>query len=132
MSLFKNEFTALSIQTQVITDESEIFAVIDSVLVEQVLVNLLNNAIAAVETTESPQVSIQLNTGRGRLKIEVIDNGRGILSEAQERIFVPFYSTKSNGSGIGLSLSRLIMQLHNGSISVQSELGKGSSFVLVF
>ena len=60
------------------------------------------------------------------------DNGKGILASAQQRIFVPFYSTRPNGSGIGLSLSRLIMQLHNGTISVQSELGKGSCFTLVF
>jgi signal transduction histidine kinase len=65
-------------------------------------------------------------------RISVRDNGQGIEKENLAQIFVPFYSTKKNGSGIGLSLSRQIMKLHKGRIEVESEKGKGSCFTLEF
>jgi len=64
--------------------------------------------------------------------ISIKDNGTGITGEAKEKIFMPFYSTKQHGSGIGLSLSSQIMQVHNGEIQLVSEIGKGSTFKLVF
>ncbi len=130
--LFKDELSKNNILLESIFDEAEIFAVIDPVLVEQVLVNLFNNAIAALKATEEPVIRLKLETDKGKIKISVEDNGKGILDEAKQRIFVPFYSTKPNGSGIGLSLSRLIMQLHNGTIAVQSKLEEGSRFTLTF
>ena len=62
----------------------------------------------------------------------VIDNGSGIVPEAIDKVFVPFFTTKSKGSGIGLSLCRQIMNRHGGSISLDSQVEKGSSFVLHF
>jgi len=112
--------------------DSDIQAIIDPILIEQVMVNLVKNAIIALDDCKSSTITIRLSSIKGRLKVQIEDNGKGILAAAQQRIFVPFYSTRSNGSGIGLSLSRLIMQLHNGTISVQSELGKGSCFTLLF
>jgi two-component system nitrogen regulation sensor histidine kinase NtrY len=64
--------------------------------------------------------------------IQVIDNGAGIIKEAMSRVFVPFFTTKKTGSGIGLSLSRQIMQMHNGSLSVESEPGVRTVFTLKF
>ena len=64
--------------------------------------------------------------------IEVSNTGNGMTPEAQAKIFIPFYSTKATGSGIELSWSRQIMRLHKGAISVQSELGKGTTFPLLF
>ncbi len=104
---------------------------IDVKLIEMVLINLLKNAVEAVQEVEEPaiNVSVYLNADH-RVIIEVKDNGYGIEPEAMERIFIPFYTTKKDGSGIGLSLSQRIMQMHQGSLSAQSEVGKGTTFVL--
>jgi signal transduction histidine kinase len=68
----------------------------------------------------------------GQVQITVTDNGPGISNEVLEKIFLPFYSTKTNKSGIGLSLSQQIMMLHNARLEVRSEPGKGATFTLVF
>lgn len=104
----------------------------DIELIEQVLINLLKNALEALTETENPSLQL-LGTFDGNfVKIEVIDNGSGIIEEAREHIFVPFYTTKKKGSGIGLSLSRQIMQMHDGSISVESEPDVRTVFTLRF
>jgi signal transduction histidine kinase len=69
---------------------------------------------------------------RGRFTIQVSDNGPGILPEVLERIFIPFFTTKPSGSGIGLSLSRQIMRLHNGTITAHSKQGIETVFTLTF
>ena len=90
-------------------------------------------AVQAVEQVRSPTIrlSAKLDSG-GRVNIQVRDNGPGILDEVLEKIFIPFFTTKRTGSGIGLSLSRQIMRLHGGTISVNSRPNKGASFVLRF
>ncbi len=100
-------------------------------LIEQVLINLIINAIDAVKEEKSPKITLCANgLGNGKTAIEVTDNGAGIDSDMQEQIFIPFFTTKKNGSGIGLSLSRQIMTLHKGSISVVSSAGNGTTFKL--
>jgi two-component system nitrogen regulation sensor histidine kinase NtrY len=105
----------------------------DEHLIEQVLINLVKNAIHALEDCHSPQLEIKafLNR-RGRITIQVTDNGKGILPEVLDKIFIPFFTTKPQGSGIGLSLSRQIMRLHSGSINAYSEPGKETRFSLTF
>ncbi|NOX17159.1 MAG: hypothetical protein GXO87_02625, partial [Chlorobi bacterium] len=71
-------------------------------------------------------------TSKGKVLIKVIDNGIGISKEVQEKIFIPFFTTKTNGSGIGLSLSKQIILLHGGNISVSSSANSGSVFTLSF
>jgi two-component system nitrogen regulation sensor histidine kinase NtrY len=94
----------------------------DPELIEQVLINLLLNALQSVEKKKEPKIDLKAQMeGRGRIIIQVRDNGPGILAENIEKIFIPFFSTKEGGSGIGLSLSRQIMRLHNGSIGIHSE-----------
>lgn len=104
----------------------------DVEMIEQVLINLLKNAIEALAETPDPKLELIGRYDESAVKIEVIDNGPGIIKEALEHIFVPFYTTKRTGSGIGLSLSRQIMQMHNGSITVESEPDVRTMFVLRF
>jgi two-component system, NtrC family, nitrogen regulation sensor histidine kinase NtrY len=105
----------------------------DDELLEQVIINLLKNAIHALEGRPEPKISIKgfLNK-RGRVTIQVTDNGEGILPEVLDKIFIPFFTTKPKGSGIGLSLSRQIMRLHGGSITAFSQPNQGTTFTLTF
>ena len=104
----------------------------DIEMIEQVLINLLKNAIEALSDLENPRLQLIGHYDESTVKIQVIDNGPGIIKEAVEHIFVPFYTTKRTGSGIGLSLSRQIMQMHNGSITVESEPHVRTVFTLRF
>ena len=104
----------------------------DEEMIEQVLINLLKNAVEALAETENPTLELRGEYDESSVKISVIDNGSGIIKEAIEKIFVPFYTTKRTGSGIGLSLSRQIMQMHNGSISVESAPDIMTVFTLRF
>jgi two-component system nitrogen regulation sensor histidine kinase NtrY len=105
----------------------------DPDLLEQVLINLLINAADAVRGREDARIELTAHLDeRGRPVIQVRDNGVGIPEENLDKVFVPFFSTKEGGSGIGLSLSRQVMQLHNGTISVSSRPGVESVFTLRF
>ena len=105
---------------------------IDVHLIEQVLINLILNARDACEDRPDSKVSISAQKLRDHILIKIIDNGKGIPSEILDTIFVPFFSTKKTGSGIGLSISKQIMMLHNGRIQVMSEEGKGTVVSLIF
>jgi len=105
----------------------------DPELIEQVLINLLLNALQALENQDNPKIQLVARLDdRGRILVQVSDNGPGITSENRDKIFIPFYSTKHGGSGIGLSLSRQIMRLHNGTINVYSEPENQTTFSLRF
>lgn len=105
---------------------------IDTHLIEQVLINLIINARDACDGVENSKILVLAEKFREGVQIKVSDNGKGIPEEILETIFVPFFSTKKTGSGIGLSLSKQIMMLHNGRLQVQSEEGKGTSMSLIF
>lgn len=112
---------------------SHLQVIADKTLIEQILINLIRNALDA--TKDRPDPLIELSAGidaEGKTFIQVKDNGTGIPADVQERIFIPFFTTKPAGSGIGLSISRQIMYMHKGSLTVMSEVGKGSRFVLTF
>lgn len=101
--------------------------------IEQVLINLVKNAMQAVSGTDNARVLLHARIDeRGRAVIQVIDNGPGIVEEAMEKIFIPFFTTKKEGSGIGLSLSREIMRQHGGSISAVSYPNERTVFTLRF
>jgi len=103
----------------------------DEKLIEQVLINLIKNASDALINTVNPQIKLITERQNEKLYIKVIDNGPGISSEVIENIFIPFFTTKEKGSGIGLSLSRQIMYLHGGNISVKSEPNTETTFTLI-
>ena len=101
----------------------------DKEQIEQVLINLIRNA----RENEATQITLSAGITPGNhLFLRVTDNGTGIDPEVQERIFIPFFTTKPTGSGIGLTISRQIMHQHHGSITVQSKVGEGSTFTLLF
>jgi signal transduction histidine kinase len=105
----------------------------DPELVEQVLINLLLNALQSVEGRAGAEIRMKgfLNE-RGKVIVQVIDNGPGIPPGNIEKVFIPFFSTKKGGSGIGLSLSRQIMRLHRGTLHVFSDPGVQTIFTLTF
>lgn len=104
----------------------------DAEMIEQVLINLIKNGMEALSETPNSRIKLIGTYDDSSVKIEVIDNGPGIIREAIKSIFVPFYTTKKTGSGIGLSLSRQIMQMHSGSLTVTSEPGVETVFTLRF
>jgi two-component system nitrogen regulation sensor histidine kinase NtrY len=105
----------------------------DSNLIQQVMINLIKNAIHALKDTSNKKLHIEgVKDTNAVVQISVRDNGCGIDPDNMENIFIPFYSTRTEGSGIGLSLAKQIMRLHNGQISVKSEIGKGTEFILKF
>ena len=105
----------------------------DKGLIEQVLINLVKNALDATRHCLRPQIELSAGINEeGKTFIRVSDNGTGIPVEVQERIFIPFFTTKPSGSGIGLSISRQIMHMHKGDLSVLSENGQGSRFFVTF
>lgn len=101
--------------------------------IEQVLINLLKNAQEAVENEEIPYVRLttHLSSNKRDFIISITDNGKGILPEVMERIFVPFFTTKTNGSGIGLSICKQIVTLHGGTITASSKPGDKTTFSVV-
>lgn len=120
------------VQLEVSVDPARLEAFADPGLMDQVLVNLLRNAgDAAREGTEAPRVRVEAFLDRrGRVSYEVSDNGPGIPPDRADRIFIPFFSTKDGGSGVGLPLSRQIMVAHGGSVRLVHRDGPGTTFRL--
>ena len=131
--LMQERIAADGITLSMAIDPESLELTADPELLDQVLLNLLLNAADAVRGRPDPCLELGAWLGdRGRVLVEVRDNGCGITEEAQAKIFIPFFTTKKEGSGIGLSLSRRIMRLHRGSITVQSRPDEGTAFRLHF
>jgi len=132
-TLFRAEIQNTSINFQTVISDSNLEIIADSSLIEQVILNLLKNAKQSLEHTQNPQITLSVRENEfQKIEMSIIDNGCGILPEVIDKIFIPFFTTKSNGSGIGLSLSKQIMIMHGGAISVQSTPDKGCAFILKF
>lgn len=105
----------------------------DPDLIDQVMINIILNAMDAVKGRDNSEISILTTVNNNnRVVIDIKDNGVGIKPDILDKIFMPFFTSKKHGSGIGLSLSRQIMHLHKGSVSVKSQPGEGSVFTLTF
>lgn len=129
---YQQKFNEQNIQFESkVSEDLELIA--DEALIEQMLINLTKNSIEAIVDVIDPHIRMNAyKSGTGSIIIKIVDNGEGIPESEQDKIFIPFYSTKKNGSGIGLSLSKQIMHLHNGSISVSSHPCIKTSFILKF
>ena len=132
-TLMKPRLSDCGIRLQRIVQPETLELTADPNLLEQVMINLVLNAIHAVNGRKEPRISISASLSpENSIIITVEDNGVGITEEALGKIFIPFFTTNKQGSGIGLSLSRQILRKHNATISARSELDKGTVFTLRF
>lgn len=130
--LWKPEIEKTQIKFSIQLQEENLMIKVDPTLIEQVLINLVKNSIQALEKTSKPELQILAFKTDDSINILIKDNGIGIAPAIAKDIFVPFYTTKEKGSGIGLSLSRQIMRLHGGIIRVESVQNKITTFTLGF
>ena len=131
LTLLKNDLQKRKINVNKIFKEKAHLAQLDPDLMEQVLINLLKNAVEAMNNTVDPTIQISvLKNIDSILEIQISDNGPGISPKLLDKIFIPFFTTKSEGRGIGLSLSRQIIQMHKGTLHVHSEQGLGTVFTI--
>lgn len=124
--------SAKHIKLQVLQTASKISLQVDFKLIEQALINLITNSMYALENVSKPLIEVTYRLTHNKVYIDVIDNGPGIDEGNLEKIFVPFFTTRKNGSGIGLTITRNIMKMHRGSLEVDSHPGVKTTFSLVF
>ncbi|HTN06898.1 HAMP domain-containing sensor histidine kinase [Agriterribacter sp.] len=138
--LFENLFRLMqpslqqkNIDMDVILKDPELEIEADVNLMEQVMINLLVNAMEAVKDQAEPHIVLSAyKSANQKVTVKIADNGSGIPADILDKIFIPFFSTKKSGSGIGLSLCKQIMMLHKGNVQVQSAEGEGTAFLLSF
>ncbi len=122
-----------NIEMEIVLKDTDLVLEADTNLIEQVLINLVVNSIEAVKDRADARIILSgFLASSGKVVIKVADNGAGMSEEVMDKIFIPFFSTKKSGSGIGLSLCKQIMMLHKGNIHIQSKEGIGTSFSLHF
>ena len=132
-NLMKDQFEKNSIEFKIKIDPESLEITTDPNLIEQVLINLCKNSVEAVIGRDKPIIELIARTGlRGELIIQAIDNGSGINPELTDKIFIPFFTTKKDGSGIGLSISKQIMRQHGGTLTVNSKPYEETRFTLRF
>ena len=131
--LMQPTFEQKNIELEIILSKTDLAFEADPSLVEQVLINLIVNAIEAVKEQPSPKIILSADANANKkVVLKVADNGTGMPEELLDKIFIPFFSTRKTGSGIGLSLCKQIVMLHKGNIKVQSAEGRGTVFSLQF
>jgi len=131
--LLKPKIDELGIECSSKVFPPDLMITADPDLIDQVVINLMLNAIDAVKEVENPRITILATiNSANRVIIDFQDNGTGIMPDIMDKIFMPFFTSKKYGNGIGLSLSRQIMHLHKGSILVRSKPEEGTVFTLVF
>ncbi|MCF8380926.1 MAG: hypothetical protein K9H49_15235 [Bacteroidales bacterium] len=132
-SLMEKDLKDFNIECKKIIEPKSLEVVMDDQLIEQVLINLIKNSIHALEGINEGKIMLRASYNkRGKVTIQVIDNGKGILADVLDKIFIPFFTTKPSGSGIGLSLSRQILRLHGGTITATSIPYSETVFTLTF
>ncbi len=130
--LMRTEIKRTSVELTCTCESAHLTVNADEEMIEQVLINLVKNSIEALNETQGGLIMVTGYYTGSHVGIDVTDNGPGIIKEAMNRVFVPFFTTKKTGSGIGLSLSRQIMQMHNGNLTVTSDPGVKTTFTMKF
>jgi signal transduction histidine kinase len=130
--LFSGEVNQMNANINFNIIENDYSIEADEKMIEQVLINLIRNAMDACETISQPRISVSAFRTEQSIQVSISDNGKGIDSEIASQVFVPFFTTRENGSGIGLYLARQIMILHGGSISFTSPKDNGTTFIIEF
>jgi signal transduction histidine kinase len=131
-SLFAEGFADRNIKFEIEPGDPGMMLYADEHQIEQILVNLIKNASESIENVEEGMVRVEVSTHGKRIELRVEDNGPGISDKIRDQIFVPFFSTKPGGTGIGLSLSRQIMNNHDGTIQFSSIPNERTIFTLSF
>lgn len=131
ITLMENDLSEAHMKLSFVEDREMREVMLDQKLISQVLINLIKNAKEALVSTQSPEIKIALKNYSDRTSLTISDNGSGIPEEIRGDIFVPFFTTKKDGSGIGLSLSKQIMKAHGGDLSLEPKV-QGTEFVLTF
>jgi two-component system, NtrC family, nitrogen regulation sensor histidine kinase NtrY len=131
--LMKKDVAEKNVEIAFSVEPESIEVQIDEQMIEQVLINLVKNSLQALDGSTNGKIHVRgFYNKRGRPTIQVIDNGQGILQDVIDKIFIPFFTTKRSGSGIGLSLSRQILRLHGGTITAQSKPNEETIFTMTF
>src|SRR5581483_10897627 len=132
-TLMSQDLESVHIALDLQCKDTELTVRADAGQAEQVLINLLRNAVDALAGRPQPRIELRgFRNDQGRVLVQVIDNGAGISPEHLDSIFIPFFTTKRNGTGVGLSISRQLMRVNRGGISVRSTPGEGSVLTVRF
>ena len=130
LNLFKQDFVDKKIS--IIFKHDNVFNILaDRQQIEQILINLISNCLYALDKIDNPKIEIALLEEKNRISMKITDNGIGISKEIKENIFVPYFTTRKNGSGIGLTLSKSIIEAHKGNIHFTSKKGE-TTFTITF
>lgn len=128
--LFEQEFNQKNIKIDF--DNSSVFKInADKQQIEQVIINLISNCLYAFKNIITPEIKINISSDKKRTHLSIQDNGFGISDEIKDNIFIPYFTTRKDGSGIGLTLSKSIIEAHNGNIQFTSSAEK-TTFLLTF
>jgi len=130
LDLYSQQFDNKKIKL-IFSSDSESFILADQQQIEQVLINLISNSLYALEQTENPEIQIRIIEEEKRTLLTLTDNGTGIDNDIKGNIFIPYFTTRKDGSGIGLTLAKSIMEAHGGMIHFNSKKGT-TSFTLSF
>jgi nitrogen fixation/metabolism regulation signal transduction histidine kinase len=130
LALLAPEFKKRNIISKVSIVPEDLQLRCDKTLLEQVLINFLTNSMYSLEKQIDPMIKVNISESGSKAMIQVYDNGKGIEAEVLKKIFIPFFSTRDGGSGIGLSFSKFVILQHGGRIKVESEVNKGSLFTV--
>jgi signal transduction histidine kinase len=127
-TLIKPKLEEKKVDLEIEFSEEDLMIEADFGLMQQVLINLINNSLYALNSQTDPKIKLTIKIFPKKLYVEIFDNGPGIPADLLEDIFVPFFSTRKDGSGLGLSLVKLIIISHGGSISVDSVVNEYTRF----
>src|SRR5262245_51612908 len=129
-ALIKTDFSARGVHVRNACDDGVGFCMADPRALHQVMLNLFSNAADALEQRDNPTIFVTAARSRGRITIQVIDNGRGMSEQQQAEIFKPFYTSKHQGTGLGLVIVKNMMLKMNGTISISSQPDVGTRVTL--